>query len=84
MIRWWIERLPISYANVEKLTCKNSINWEVAENAGMFRVFSLHPAAHLHILAGAVSSERHKILVEVRLIIKLSLMRDPSQSDGLC
>src|SRR5207249_5128853 len=74
----------LSYSNVEELACKNSINWEIGEDAGMFRVFSLHPAAQLHVLAGAVAGKRRKILVEVRLIIELRLMRDQRQIHGPC
>ena len=83
MIRGPIEPIYISYANVEKLACKNSINWQVTVRAGMFRVFRLHTAAQLYVLRGAMSGKRHKILVEVRLVIELGLMRDARQIDGL-
>jgi len=56
------------------LACKNSINRQIPENAGMLRVFGFHPLAELYILAGTVAGKREEILVEVRLIVVVSLV----------
>jgi len=49
----------------------------------MVRVFSFYPMAHFYILGRTVSGKRHKIPIEMGLIIELGLMRDPRQVAGL-
>src|SRR5689334_18605728 len=61
------------------LACKNSINRQVAEHTGMFRVFSLHPAAQLDIFGRTVSGKGQEIPIEVRLIVELGLMSNARQ-----
>ena len=83
MIRGWVEPTHISYPNVEKLACKNSISWQGAVYPGMFRVFAVYTTLQLQIVGWALSGKRHKILVEVRLIIETAFVRDPRPIDGL-
>jgi hypothetical protein len=68
---------------VETMACKNSINWQVAVYTGVFRVLAFHSMPQLYVFAGAVSRKRHKILVEVRLIVKVRLMRNFCQINCL-
>ena len=63
--------LTLLYLAVELAYCQNLINWYLAEIPGLFRVLSLETPPSSQVVAGSSPGKRHKVFVEMRLIIKM-------------
>src|SRR5688572_13207680 len=66
------------------MACKNSINWQCAKIPRVLRVLGVYLTTKPQIVGWAVPGKRHKIFVEVRLIVVKGLVRDPRPIDRPC